>query len=53
MHKNWTISCHKCGNNHATVQVKNAEEGYDKKYQFVVACPCGAIEDVVDIVSED
>lgn len=51
MMKNWTISCHKCGNNHAMLEVAGKQE--DPRYQFVVKCPCGMIEDVADIVSED
>jgi uncharacterized Zn finger protein len=51
MMKNWTISCHDCGNNHAVLDTDAADT--ERKYKFVVRCPCGAVEDVTDIVSED
>lgn len=44
MLKNWTISCHKCGNNHAILKRDHNE--------IVVDCPCGMKEDVAAIVAE-
>jgi hypothetical protein len=47
MHKNWTISCHNCGGNHAHLVRAGAE--------ILVSCPakdCGMKEDVATIVAE-
>ncbi len=46
--KNWTISCHECGNNHAEI-VRRGDEG-----EYVVECQdkCGASQSVAEIVLE-
>jgi len=38
--KNWTISCHKCGNNHAVAHVLPADG------TPVIECPCGMVEEL-------
>lgn len=49
MLNNWTISCHKCGDNHATIFFPGG--GLERNAPPQMICSCGAIEPIMpDIV---